>query len=399
MQSAPVPPDEERRLRRLYGYGILDTLDEEEYTDIVRLVSEICRTPMANISFVDRDRQWFKAVVGLESRETPRDVAFCAHTILGTELFTVEDAAADPRFHDNPLVTGDPTIRFYAGMPLTTPDGFQLGALCAIDSVPRTLTATQRDALVVLARHVVDLLELRSRNRELERLSEVKTRMLAIIAHDLRSPVSMLSSMVSLLSDDAMPEEEREELMRDIGAMLSSTRYLIDNVMGWASRELTVDERQAESTPVDIARLLDEIVESARFETSRKGNSVSVELPEPIGPLVVERSTIVFIVRNLLMNANKFTSDGRIALAAWVERDTVHISVSDSGIGMDQQQVESLFHWDSRSRRNGTAGERGAGLALLLSHDLARRIDGRLSVESEPDRGSTFILTFRRTPA
>ena len=166
---APLPADEEARLDNLAIYDILDTLPEQGYDDIVRLASIICGTAMGFISLVDRDRQWFKAALGLDVAETPRDISFCAHALLTPDQpLIVEDARADSRFADNPLVTGDPHIRFYAGAPLVTPDNHVLGTLCVLGSVPRALSPVQQDALTALSRQVIAQLELRRRLKEVE---------------------------------------------------------------------------------------------------------------------------------------------------------------------------------------------------------------------------------------
>jgi PAS domain S-box-containing protein len=168
MTSAPLPADEPARLEALRRYAILDTPPEADFDDLTRLASQICGTPIALISLVDARRQWFKSRVGLAAVETLREEAFCAHTILGPDLMEVTDARQDERFRDNPLVTGAPGIRFYAGMPLATAGGHRVGTLCVIDRAPRQLDAAQREALALLGRQVVLQFEMRLANRRLQ---------------------------------------------------------------------------------------------------------------------------------------------------------------------------------------------------------------------------------------
>jgi len=161
MISAPKPDCEARRLEALRAYHVLDSAREQAYDDITKLASFICETPVAMISLVDDCRQWFKSKTGTETQETSRDVAFCAHTILDSHVFVVPDASNDTRFADNPLVTGESRVRFYAGAPLLTHEGYAMGALCVTDRVPRSLSREQTDALEALARQTIALMELR----------------------------------------------------------------------------------------------------------------------------------------------------------------------------------------------------------------------------------------------
>lgn len=166
--TSPICPNEKERLSTLRAYKILDTEPEKAFDDLTLLASFICRTPIALISLVDEKRQWFKSKVGLSVSETSREVAFCAHAILQQDVFIVPDALRDSRFSSNPLVLGDPKIRFYAGAPLIAAEGQALGTLCVIDREPRELSAEQKQALRALSRQVQAQIDLRSNLEELK---------------------------------------------------------------------------------------------------------------------------------------------------------------------------------------------------------------------------------------
>lgn len=167
---APLPSNEDQRLAALKQLEILDTAAEKVLDDLVRLAANICDAPISLISLIDERRQWFKASIGLDAKETARDIAFCSHAILSDETMIVEDASKDERFADNPLVTYDPNIRFYAGAPLTLNGEYNVGTLCVIDDQPRQLTDQQRDALEILRQSIMSQLELRRIERDLRHM-------------------------------------------------------------------------------------------------------------------------------------------------------------------------------------------------------------------------------------
>jgi GAF domain-containing protein len=162
MKKAALTINENDRLKSLKDLNILDTIEEVEYDDLTAIAAQICQTPIALISLIDENRQWFKSHHGLEARETPRDIAFCAHAILDPdEAFIIEDSIKDERFHDNPLVTGAPHVIFYAGIPLKANDGNPLGTLCVIDNQSRKLSTEQINSLKALGRQASLLFDLR----------------------------------------------------------------------------------------------------------------------------------------------------------------------------------------------------------------------------------------------
>ena len=200
MKSAEKPENELERLAALDSYEILDTLPEDDYDNITELASIICETPISLVSLIDDKRQWFKSHHGLEATETPREYAFCGHAILepGT-VFSIEDSRLDDRFADNPLVTGDPRVIFYAGVPLVTPNGNSLGVLCVIDNNPKVLQPEQTKALQTLAAQVVNILELRKANIGLTRYNESLKELASAVEGEIGSPLNDMASYTGLL--------------------------------------------------------------------------------------------------------------------------------------------------------------------------------------------------------
>lgn len=205
MPLSSLSAQETARLDALRRYRVLDSAPERAYDDAVLLASTICETPIALVSLIDEHRQWFKARHGLEASETPREHAFCAHAIESTDTFIVADAARDARFAANPLVLGDPHIRFYAGAPLVDGDGYALGTLCVIDRVPRHLTNSQQQALEALSRQVVTQLQLRRTADELAAALEETRTLRALLpvcawCRDVRDDAGYWSSLEQYLA-------------------------------------------------------------------------------------------------------------------------------------------------------------------------------------------------------
>lgn len=221
MSDSDLNAVEAQRLEALRALQILDTSPETAFDDLTRLARHVCATPMALVSLVDERRQWFKAEAGLGMRETGLDVSFCAHAIRLTDMLVVSDLAADPRFRDNPLVTGSPHLRFYAGVPLRTSGGFAVGTLCVLDREPRRLEAVQTDMLRVIARQVTALLELRRISAahaelllERERAALAMASRLHDLQHRFKNNLQTIDSLISLQSRREPSAQGKDALIR-----------------------------------------------------------------------------------------------------------------------------------------------------------------------------------------
>lgn len=394
---------ERLRLHALRELEILDTENEPEFDQIIQLASSICNTPISLITLIDENRQWFKAKTGLALNETHRDFAFCAHAIHQDGMMVVEDALLDKRFVNNPFVTGDPNIRFYAGMPLVTNAGYKLGTLCVIDREPRTLSAQQQLALSTLAKQVSIQFELRlkvkqlnaaiktvhEQRNELERLNLISNRLLSIIGHDLRSPLSSLSSLLELFKNGNIGFNDFLDMNNQLYGVVQSAESLLNNLLVWGTAQLKGDE--VIHVPIALHGLVDMVVTQNKPYFDKKGNEVIIRMREDF-VVKSDKNILEFVLRNLLMNANKFSDQKMITVHTTLTTSEVQIHVTDQGIGIETERIEKLFTWEKRRSTPGTSGETGSGIGLKLCAELIERLQGRLEVSSVLGKGSTFTI-------
>jgi len=409
MTPASPLPNEGERLAELLRHNILDTSSEQDFDDIVQLASFLCGAEISLISLIDDRRQWFKAKVGLTAQETPRAIAFCSHALHGDELFEIRDATEDPRFYDNPLVTEDPHIRFYAGQPICSIDGYKLGTLCVIDRYPRELTESQRFILKILAKQVERLLELKIRvealddsyqliqkqKEALERINRLKDRILAVLVHDLQSPLSALQGVLDLFDDQTFTPELAGQLIKSLRPNFKETHNQISSVLEWIALQNQGNRVSWESFPVE--KVLEKSLAWVRELAAKKGIQLSCTSQSSLW-IYSDDQIIELVLRNLLGNAIKFTvNGGRITLFASIENDTkIRLGVTDTGIGIDEIMIQKILDQNLRFSSLGTAREKGTGLGLMLCQTYLIEINTSLEVKSQPGEGSTFSFLVDR---
>jgi len=397
MISAPAPPDEALRLGSLYQLKILDTAPEPELDDLTSLVAFICGTPMAVVSLVDEDRQWFKSRFGIQEIETPRNISFCQHAILQRGLFVVPDAALDERFRDSPLVLGGPKIRFYAGAPLLDDDGRALGTLCTMDRVPRELSRQQGEALLTLARSASAHFRLRKAYQELRKLEELRDSLTDMIVHDLRQPLqSLIGGLETLPILGELNPDQREflELSTDGGqTLLGMINDLLD-ISKMESGTLQLDR-----TRVDPQAVVEVAVRQVWNLAQEKEVDLRIDCRPGETPLCADEEKLRRVLVNLLGNAIKFTPRrGCVTVSVRTESaEALQFSVADSGEGIPPEAFERIFEKFGQVENRKEGRKMSTGLGLTFCKMAVEAHGGRIWVESELGHGSVFSFTLPGT--
>lgn len=416
MISIPFKESERERLNKLIEFNILDTPEEEDYDDIVKLASFICGTPISLISLIDDKRQWFKAKVGLAARETPREWAFCAHAIDDKKVLVVNDATKDERFFDNPLVTDSPDIRFYAGFPLITSDNFALGTLCVIDIKPNALTDNQLFALETLAKQVIKNLELRINSKilannylliqqqaaELTKTNKLNKKLISILSHDLRTPLSNLNNYLYLLENDMIDKSENDMILNDMQKGVESTIKLMENLLSWSLSQL--EQENLSISKIYPYYIVDDKINI--FATQLKSKNINIENNIDKDFIINSDQNIIdFLFRNLISNAIKFSNNNGIDINYKFEKNInktdnevdnetefVIFEIKDYGVGMSDLVKGNIFNWDVKTSTIGTNREKGNGFGLIASKELVEKLSGELYFTSEVGVGTSFFI-------
>lgn len=393
MKSAPVTSDEVERLKALYNYEVLDTEAEKVFDDLTQLASEICETPIALISLVDPNRQWFKSTVGIDAEETHRDIAFCAHAIHQREIFEVKDTLKDERFFDNPLVTDDPNIRFYAGTQLVTPDGHAIGTLCAISDQPKSLTAHQRNALEILGREVISQMELRLKVRQLKQTDQRKTDYLSNVSHELRTPLNAIICYSQLLQEKLPALSVPDEIKEFVNTIDSSSQHLLGLINSVLDLHKIEEGKMVLQPEVFDTHLFFQGLKGIiQPKATQKDVSLHLDIDESIMPaLFMDVAKLRQILVNLLNNSVKFTEPHHhVLLEAQVTGNTLQFVVEDQGCGIAEQDLHKVFN---KFAQVGNAAE-GSGLGLVISKALTELMGGALQLDSKEGIGTKITLTF-----
>jgi two-component system, NtrC family, sensor kinase len=427
--------NEEERLESLRRYDILDTEPEEAFDDFTKLASFICGMPISMISLVDENRQWFKSVSGWNKKETPRDEAFCAHAILEDDLFIVPDATQDTRFHDNPLVVENPKIKFYAGAPLVDPEGNKIGTLCLMDKVKHELTNEQKGAMKILSCQVMAQLELRLRNKELNKLMEqlkrtqhqliIQEKMASLgqlttgIAHEIKNPLNFINNFASLSRellnefseslitwDSKVGKDEfiiAKDTLTDITTNISRiedhgkrANNIVNSLLSHAPRS------KGEFIKSNLNQILMENVKLALDEYKLRVRdfniTVKYNLDEKLESVDLIPQEFNRVIKNIIDNSCfavekkynlRVNIEPVITVSTEKQNGFARIGIRDNGIGIKEEILKNIFTPFFTTKSPGE----GTGLGLSISYDIVVKYhNGKIEVHSIEGEYTEFSI-------
>ncbi|SFD99201.1 GAF domain-containing hybrid sensor histidine kinase/response regulator [Flavobacterium phragmitis] len=405
MRNAPLsmPHNESERLDILKRYSnMLETLSEHAFDDATSLVSYICGVPISYIAFINENRQWFKSEIGLGFSIVPREITFSRYTIMDSTLVEIHDTLLSERFKDDPDVKGGLKIRFYAGMPLVTPEGYTVGVLCAADHEPRTLNENQRRALHIVARHVITTMELGIKNSELHGQKKIaesailaKESFLANMSHEIRTPLNAVIGFTELLAGTQLDKQQRV-FVQDVQTAGENLLLIVNDILDLSKIES--GGLSLELQPFNLKKSLRHVYDLLKVKATdgvEFNLFLDAELPEII---TGDQGRLNQIMVNLAGNALKFTAEGEVTISVKNKGETedgylIRFSVKDTGIGIPKQHLDTIFERFRQGQEDTTRKFGGTGLGLSIVKELVELHNSKIQVKSREGIGSEFYFT------
>ncbi len=399
MKPPEFPDNEKQRLEAIDEYNILDTLPETEFDNITKLAAEICHTPVSLITILDPERNWFKSHHGIEFNESPREISFCGHAILQPEdIMIIPNTKMDYRFIDNPNVV-DYNVSFYAGVPLTNPEGFPLGTLCIMDFEPRELDGRQIESLKVLANQAVNLFELRRANIRLEKkqaeLAQQNYNLeqfAMVVSHDLKSPLSNISGLIDLLKMKYQDQFDKDgkEMLNYLDKSSVKLKNLIDGILQHYKSTKVLSEGK---NTFQLYELIKPTVELLNVN-----NEHEINYPEEDIPLYINKTSFQQILINLLGNSIKYNDKPQVKIKIGFDQDDsfYYFSVQDNGPVIEKEYQEKVFEIFNNLGRKDRFNNSGNGIGLSTVKKLVEGQGGSIRVNPEFDQGTLVEFKLKK---
>tara|TARA_R100000935_G_scaffold37237_1_gene58303 strand:- start:374 stop:1582 length:1209 start_codon:yes stop_codon:yes gene_type:complete len=399
MIQALKPKNETSRLASLDELQILNSNAEPSYDNIAQLASFICDVPVSLITLMAEDKQWFKAKIGTELCENDRNISFCSHAILTPDdLMEVKDTLLDPRFKDNPMVSSNTNIRFYAGMSIKSNNGEAIGTLCVLDTTPHSLNDKQKNALKSLAEQVERLFELRRQNLELEKVKKdlnIKNNLLkefaGTVSHDMKMPLANIiitSDLLKVKYGKLLDETGLNYLTYLKQSSFRLSNYITDILNHYESDTLLTSHIEE----FDSQDILEQIIDLLNIKFD-----CEINLPENNLKVNCNRAAFQQIFFNLIGNSLKYNNRNKIIIDISAEEKNgfYYFSVSDNGIGIPKNKQEAIFELFTILEESDRSGNRGNGIGLSTVQKLVNKLGGEISVHSEVNQGTTFHFSIK----
>lgn len=401
MVSAKVPNNETARLASLNDLQILNTEEDFNYENIALLASYICDVPVSLITLLTEDKAWFKAKVGTDLNDTNRDISFCSHAIhQPDEMMEISDTMLDERFINNSFIVKNSPLRFYAGMPIKSPDGQALGTLCLLDNKPHSLNDKQKEALKSLAKQVEVLFELRRQNIALEKVKKdlnIKNNLLkefaGTVSHDMKMPLANMiitSDLLRAKYGNLLDETGQNYLTYLKQSSFRLSNYITDILNHYESDTLL----NSHTEDFDLQDVLEQIIDLLNIKFD-----CEINLPEENLVVHCNRAAFQQIFFNLIGNSLKYNNQEKIIIDVTGKEEDgyYYFSITDNGIGIPENKQEAIFELFTIVEEADRSGNRGNGIGLSTVQKLVHNLGGEITVRSKVNQGTTFNFTIKRS--
>ncbi len=397
MKNPDIPHNEDERLKALVDLNLLDSESNKRLNNLVYLASTITGCAVSLVSLVDRDRQWFLAKHGTNLDESPREVSFCGHAINQDEIFEIENALEDERFSDNPLVVNDPSIRYYAGKPLKTSDGYNIGTLCVIDRKPHKLDTVQKKQLEIIADEIMHIIEATKKRDHLNEVARSNTAFVSSMSHELRTPLTSVLGYVDVLEEE-LAGVMNPSIKNTLKVLKSNSNYLLEligDILDFS--KLESNKLMQNKTMFSTKSFLRQTYNLVAINAINNNVTFNLDITQKVPSRISTDSTLLKqIILNLLSNAIKFSKNKTVQFNVDFDKHDkkLIVDVIDTGIGMDHVESEKIFHPFEQANASILENFKGTGLGLAITKEISDLLGGTVElVSTKLGVGSHFRLS------
>lgn len=400
MIKSPFPDNEAERLESLESYNILNTLPEDSYQKLAKLASFICDLPISMITFMGKDTQFIKCSYGVDINYAPRDISFCGHALMNPfDPMVVPDTLKDERFFDNPHVIGDYGIRFYAGIPILSPENLALGTFCLYDVKPNKLSEEQLEALKILAEQVQNLLKLHQASqilstskKELEIHNKALEDFSYMISHDIKAPIRNMNDLAKILEEDYrdLLPEEGQYVIQMLKECSSDATDFIDGLIEYTKSTFKIEK---DTSNVNIKSFIDKIGRKLKIPTH-----ITLSVSSDLEYIKVPKIAFMQILTNLISNSVKYNDkpNGTINIQIDSIDPTYRIIIKDNGIGIPKDKLSKIFDLFYMVDKKKAKTKNSTGIGLAIVKKLIENLDGTIKIESNEGEGTEIQFLIKK---